>query len=151
MLRDAVIPDRQIVLLPAPAHLELRFGDVREQEAKQRLTLFFRYVHDARGEPFIHKQRLLSGHRMGTHHRVQQRGMFCDRIQPALVLLFAFAVLVLRERFFEVMLRPQAAQQGLERRGERLKRCDPAGPQRIPPPSPAAVLLPESPRLAVCR
>ncbi len=128
MLRDAVIPDRQIVLLPAPAHLELRFGDVREQEAKQRLTLFFRYVHDARGEPFIHKQRLFARHRMGPHHRVQQRGMFCDRIQPALMFLFRFTVLVLRERFFEVMLRPQAAQQGLERRGERLKRSNPAGP-----------------------
>ncbi len=97
MLRDAVIPDRQIVLLPAPAHLKLGFRDMRKQEAEQRLALFLRYVHDTRGKPFIHKQRLLSGHRMRTHHRVQQRGMFFDRIQPALVLLFRFTVLIFLE------------------------------------------------------
>ena len=108
MLRDAVIPDRQIVLLPAPAHLKLRLRDMRKQETEQRLALFFRYVHNARGKPFVHKQRLLAGHRMGTHHRVQQRRMFCDRIQPALVLLFRFTVLILLERFFKIMLRPQA-------------------------------------------
>ena len=106
---------------------------MRKQEAEQRLTLFFRDVHNARGEPFVHKQRLFPRDRMGTHYRMQQRGMFCDRIQPALVFLFAFAVLVFLERFFEVMLRSQATQQRPERCGQRLKGRNAAGPQRIAP------------------
>ena len=109
MLRDAVIPDRQIVLLPAPAHLKLGFRDMRKQEAEQRLALFLRYVHDTRGKPFIHKQRLLSGHRMRTHHRVQQRRMFStassQRWCSSSVLRYLYSGMI-----FEVMLRPQAAQ-----------------------------------------
>ena len=80
-----------------------------EQEAEQRLALFFRHVDNAGGEPLIDKQRLFAGHRMGTHHRVQQRRIFGDRLQPALMLLFAFAIFILLERFTEIMLRAQAA------------------------------------------
>jgi hypothetical protein len=40
---------------------------------------------------------------------MQQRRIFRDRLQPALMLLFAFAVFILLERFTEIMLRPQAA------------------------------------------
>ena len=39
VLSDAVIPNRHVVRLPAPAHLEVRFSNVSKQEAEQRLAL----------------------------------------------------------------------------------------------------------------
>ena len=57
--------------------------------------------------------------------------MFCNRIQPALMLLFAFTVLVFLERFFEIVLRPQTTQQRPERCGQRLESRNAARPQRI--------------------
>ena len=109
VLGDAVIPNSHVVRLPAPAHLKVRFSDVSKQEAEQRLALFLRHVDDAGSKALIDKQRLLPGHRMGAHHRMQQRRIFRDRLQPALMLLFAFAVFVLLKRFAKIMLRAQAA------------------------------------------
>ncbi len=40
MLRHPVIPDSDIVRLPAPAHLKLRFSDMSKQEVQQRCALF---------------------------------------------------------------------------------------------------------------
>ena len=62
---------------------------------------------EAGGVPF--KPRLFAGHRVGAHHRVQQRRVFRNRLQPAPMLLFGFAVFILLERFTKIMLRPQAA------------------------------------------
>ena len=50
VLRDAIIPDRHVILLPAPAHLKLRFGNVREQEPQQRIALLLRDINNARRE-----------------------------------------------------------------------------------------------------
>ena len=77
VLRHAVIPDRHVIFLPAPAHLKLRFGDVSKQEVQQSVALFRRQVDDPRGEAFIDEQRLPAADRVGAHHRMQQRRVFC--------------------------------------------------------------------------
>ena len=111
MLRHPVIPDSDIVRLPAPAHLKLRFGDMGKQEAQQRRALFLGHVDNPRGKAFINEQRLLAGHRVGTHHRVQQGRMLRHRLLPAPMLGFRVVVLILLERFTEIVFRMQAAQQ----------------------------------------
>lgn len=71
MLGHPVIPDSDIVRLPAPAHLKLRFSDMSKQEVQQRCALFLTHLDNSRGKPFINEQRLLAGHRVGTYHRMQ--------------------------------------------------------------------------------
>ncbi len=111
MLRHPVIPDSDIVRLPAPAHLKLRFSDMSKQEVQQRCALFLAHLDNSRGKPFINEQRLLAGHRVGTHHRVQQRRMLRHRFLPAPMLGFGLVVLILLERFAEIVFGMQAAQQ----------------------------------------
>ena len=115
MLRHPVIPDSDIVRLPAPAHLKLRFSDMSKQEVQQRCALFLTHLDNSRGKPFINEQRLLAGHRVGTHYRVQQRRMLRHRFLPAPMLGFGLVVLILLERFAEIMFGMQAAQQLPER------------------------------------
>ena len=97
VLRHPVIPNSHVVRLPAPAYLELWFGDMGKQETQQRLALFLADVHNSGSETFIHKQRLLTAHRMRAHHRMQQRRVLRHRLQPALMLFFRFPVLIFLE------------------------------------------------------
>ena len=103
MLRDTVIPDSDIVFLPAPANLELRLRNMCKQEGEQRLALFLREVDNPRGETLVNKQRLLTAYRMGTDYRMQQRWILNDRLTPALMLFFTTEMFLLRERFAEIV------------------------------------------------
>lgn len=111
VLSHAVIPNRNIIWLPAPAHLKLRFSDMSKQEVQQRCALFLTHLDNSRGKAFINEQRLLAGHRVGTHYRMQQRRMLRHRFLPAPMLGFGLVVLILLERFAEIVFGMQAAQQ----------------------------------------
>jgi len=71
VLGDAVIPDGDIVRLPAPAHLKFRLCNMGKQKVQQCLTLFFAQFDNPRGKAFVNKQRLFAADRMGTHDRVE--------------------------------------------------------------------------------
>ncbi|MNH28652.1 hypothetical protein D3C79_888370 [compost metagenome] len=70
MLSDAVVPERHVVLLPAPADAELRPRRMGEQQLEQRLALQLAQLIDPRGEPFIDEQRLAAALRVRTNNRV---------------------------------------------------------------------------------
>ena len=82
-----------------------------KQEVQQRCALFLTHLDNSRGKAFINEQRLLAGHRVGTHYRMQQRRMLRHRFLPAPMLGFGLVVLILLERFAEIVFGMQAAQQ----------------------------------------
>ncbi|MNU08521.1 hypothetical protein D3C72_2546030 [compost metagenome] len=71
MLRHAVIPNGDVIFLPAPAHLELRLGNVSKQEVQQRVTFLRCQINNSGRETFVDEQRLPAADRVGTYHRVQ--------------------------------------------------------------------------------
>ncbi len=71
VLSHTVIPNRNIIRLPAPTHLKLRFGDMGKQKKLNKASLSFSLTSTIRVvKPFIHKQRLFTAHRMRSHHRM---------------------------------------------------------------------------------
>src|SRR5581483_10484340 len=56
VLHAAVVPERNAVLLPAEAHLELRLLDVLEEETQDGLALGGRHAGDVRREHRINEE-----------------------------------------------------------------------------------------------
>src|SRR5208282_2406618 len=54
MRAQAIVPKGHVAELPAPAHGELRLGDMCEEEGKERVALLGRQLDDA--EAFIDEQ-----------------------------------------------------------------------------------------------
>ena len=69
VLRRAVVPDRDVAGLPAPAHGVFGRGDVRLEQVEQLLAVIFRQADEALHEIAEH-QRALAGFRMDAHDRM---------------------------------------------------------------------------------
>lgn len=82
VLRDSVIPKRNVVLLPLPPQRELRLGRLREQEPKQRIALGFRHVHDPSQEALAHEQRLPPTHGVGANQGVDHGRVLLHGVLP---------------------------------------------------------------------
>src|SRR6516225_8689544 len=70
VLRAAIVPEGDRVLLPFEAAGQFWRFNVLEQEGEQRVALRLTELDNARCEPAIDKQQLAAGHRMHTHHRM---------------------------------------------------------------------------------
>ena len=131
VLGHAVIPNRNIIWLPAPAHLKLRFGDMGKQKPN-KASLSFSLTSTIRVvKPSFTNSACLPLTGCVRTTGCSNGGIFRDRLAPALMFLLGFAVFVFRERFTEIMLRTQPAQQLAEGNRERLIGRNTAGPERI--------------------
>jgi hypothetical protein len=133
VLRDAVVPEGEVVGLPFPAHRELGLGGVREQEGEEGVALGGLQVHDAREVRLAEEERLAVALRVRAHERVDDGGVGAHRDLPERLLVAAALVVVarLRERLEEVVLRAQAGEEALQRGRERLERRAAAREERV--------------------
>jgi hypothetical protein len=69
----AVVPEHQVMRLPAVPVLELRLDHVCEQPAQQRVALRPLQLGDVGGEALIDEQRLAAGGGVDPHHRMGHR------------------------------------------------------------------------------
>jgi hypothetical protein len=81
VLRDAVVPEGEVVGLPFPAHRELGLGGVREQEGEEGVALGGLQVHDAREVRLAEEERLAVALRVRAHERVDDGGVGAHRAQ----------------------------------------------------------------------
>ncbi|KAG1078953.1 hypothetical protein G6F40_016502 [Rhizopus arrhizus] len=70
MDQRTVVPEHQVVRLPAMAIDVLGAHAVREQFGQQRAAFVFRHIADARREAFTHEQRAAAVFGVRTHHRM---------------------------------------------------------------------------------
>ena len=66
----AVIPEKEVVILPVMAIDKLWLCAVSEKEFEQFAAFCLREIDDAGGETFVHKKRFSPGFRMRAYHRM---------------------------------------------------------------------------------
>ena len=151
VLRDAVVPERDGVRLPVPAHLELRLLDMHEQHVEQRVALVAAQALDAVGEAVIDEQPVRAGFRMGAHHRMDDRRMFVQRLGGLSAPACFATCAALRKAASEIVHRIELGEEPLQRLRQRLHTPPACSPSRCRRLRPAAAWHRESRPAAASR
>ena len=83
MLGNLVVPERNIIYTPSPAHGELGFRNMGEEEVQQRITLRLVQTEDFACVCWVHEQPLATICWMCPYHRVDYRRIVFPPLLPS--------------------------------------------------------------------